>query len=627
MTNLLSFLVAGAGLLQAVAVAIDPPAPPPPPPPPAPPSPPSPPGPPNGPPAALVPRTWNGQAYGCKCYPGDACWPSASAWNQLNATVGGNLAVLVPPEAACHNTFTGLLGTIPTYNAAKCAEVTANYSREQWNNDQDATTLWRFFTNSTCLPSTDPASTCTSGYYGTYVIRAKTKHHIKAGLDFARQKNLRLTIRNTGHDFAGRSVGWGALLINTHSFQDVNFHSNWNAPGPGGYSGPAVTIAAGVQGRALLRQAVAQSPPRAVVVGECPTVGIAGGFVQGGGHGPLTTTHGLAADNALSFDVLTADGRFVKADSHHNPDLFYGLKGGGPGNYGVVLSATFKTFAERPSAGAEMYINATLTTNSTLFWEGVRIFHSHANDFVDAGLYVYFTVGPGSMRVRPFVAFNKTAAELNAIVAPLFAELTAAGVPFWTRPARQYATLYDLYLDLFEDESAGPPNLTSGWVIAAEDIENNNDGIMGAFQTAISPRADLANKGYMVGHLFGAGHNVPAGLSATNPRFRASSNLMLYLLPVPVNATLAEKADLQNVLQNTVDKGFQDASPHGCAYVNEADPFMANWQTHFWGPTVYPTLFDLKKTWDPTGVFYSRSLPGTEKWEVIEYGERLCKKL
>lgn len=603
MANPLIYLLAGAGLLQAVAGNLNTPPP-------------------------LVPRTWNGRSYGCKCYPGDACWPSADQWNKLNNTVDGNLHVLVPPEAACHNTFNGLLGTIPTYDAAKCADVTANYTREQWINDQDATVMWRFFSNSSCLPTTDPATSCTPGYYGTYVIRAKTKQHIKAGLDFARKINLRLTVRNTGHDFAGRSNGWGALVINTHSFQDVKFHKKWNAPGPGGYSGPAVTIGAGVQGRALLRQAVAQNPPATVVVGECPTVGVAGGFVQGGGHGPLTTIFGLAADNALSFDVLTADGKFVTADNKRNPDLFYGLKGGGPGNYGIVLSATFKTFAERPSAGAEMYINATLTTNRALFWEGVRIFHSHANRFVDHGLYVYFTVGPGSLRVRPFVAFDKKAAQLDAILTPLLAEFTAAGVPFWTRPARQYATLFDLYLDLFEDETAGLPNLTSGWMINRDDITTNNDGIIEAFKTAISPRADLENQGYMVGHLFGAGHNPqPTGISATNPRFRTASNLMLYLIPAGTEASLAQKADLQNVLQNTVDKAFQETSPNGCAYVNEADPFMVDWQNHFWGSTVYPTLKNLKERWDPNGVFYSPSLPGTEGWEVIQHGERLCKKL
>lgn len=80
----------------------------------------------------LVPRTWNGTRYGCKCYLGDSCWPSSSQWKALNDTVGGNLQVDIPPGAPCYNVFQGPLGNISTYNAAKCANVTAEFANEQW---------------------------------------------------------------------------------------------------------------------------------------------------------------------------------------------------------------------------------------------------------------------------------------------------------------------------------------------------------------------------------------------------------------------------------------------------------------------------------------------------------------
>jgi hypothetical protein len=101
-----------------------------------------------------------------------------------------------------------------------------------------------------------------------YVILAKTKEHIKAGIDFAREQNLRLIIRNTGHDFMGRSTGFGSLIINTHSFRDVKFLKKYT--GPGDWSGSAAIVGAGVQGRELYRQAFAQKPPVVIVGGECP---------------------------------------------------------------------------------------------------------------------------------------------------------------------------------------------------------------------------------------------------------------------------------------------------------------------------------------------------------------------
>ena len=80
----------------------------------------------------LVPREWNGQQYGCKCYFDDKCWPSQSKWTRLNSTVGGNLRVHIPPESVCHSTFDGPLGSVETYDEEACEELTKSYPGEQW---------------------------------------------------------------------------------------------------------------------------------------------------------------------------------------------------------------------------------------------------------------------------------------------------------------------------------------------------------------------------------------------------------------------------------------------------------------------------------------------------------------
>lgn len=69
-----------------------------------------------------------GQTYRCKCYPGDRCYPSDQEWRRLNSTVGGNLQVAIHPAAPCYASMNG----IPTFNAEKCAEVTANIPNQQW---------------------------------------------------------------------------------------------------------------------------------------------------------------------------------------------------------------------------------------------------------------------------------------------------------------------------------------------------------------------------------------------------------------------------------------------------------------------------------------------------------------
>ncbi|KAI0835251.1 FAD-binding domain-containing protein [Hypoxylon sp. FL0890] len=574
-------------------------------------------------PPLLVERTWNGTKYGCKCYLGDECWPNASSWAELNSTVGGNLLVNIPPGASCHNSFEGPLGTVSTYDAAACAEATVMWSDELWAVEKPAAALWTYFTNDTCRPTDNPAEPCTLGFYGVYVIEAQSRDHIKAGVDFARENNLRLIIRNTGHDFIGRSTGWGSLVINTHSFQDVEFTTEYS--GPGNYIGGAVTIGAGVQGRALFTRANAQNPPVTVITGECPTVGVAGGLVQGGGHGPLTPHYGLTADSALSFEVLTADGRYLTANSEENPDLFWALKGGGPSAFAVVLSVTLKTFPEQKAAGVTVMINSTLTNNTDLFWDGVKSFHKYSNRFVAAGLYVYFELAPLRLHIQPFVGVGKTSTEMESILQPMFDEFKAKGIPYDTA-SKDFDTLFDLYMDLFEGETAGTSDLTGGWLFTHQDVEENNDGIIEAFKTVLSPREDLKDQGFIIGHLWDAGLNMPVSNSATNPRFRRSTDFAIVALPVPDGATWAQKQDLQHVLTNIQGAAMKKAGPNGCAYVNEGDPYQPDWQDHFWGPE-YPKLLEIRKNWDPHGVFYAISTPGTEDWEVIEYGTRLCRKL
>jgi hypothetical protein len=93
--------------------------------------------------------------------------------------------------------------TGPTSNGCKCSRRATRPIRVDHfvRTDHPIANLWPFSTNNTCPPTSDPSEPCTRGFYGNYVIMATTKDQIKAGVDFARERNLRLIVRNTGHDF------------------------------------------------------------------------------------------------------------------------------------------------------------------------------------------------------------------------------------------------------------------------------------------------------------------------------------------------------------------------------------------------------------------------------------------
>ncbi|KAJ0328545.1 hypothetical protein COL5a_004856 [Colletotrichum fioriniae] len=568
----------------------------------------------------LVAYEENGKKYECRCSPADSCWPKADAWSKLNQTVGGALLQHIPPAAVCYNTYRG----IATYDAAKCAEATAKWTDERWQISQPASQLWTWGSNNTCELTTDPTKTCALGNYPEFVIIAKTKAQVKAGVDFAKSNNLRLVIRNTGHDFEGRSAGAGSLAINTHNFKDISFVDSYK--GPGDYKGPAMTIGAGVQGYEISSAAHARNPPQNVVTGECETVGVAGGFMGGGGHGPLSGNYGFGADQALSFEVLTAAGDFVTANANSNSDLYYALRGGGPGNYAVVLSVTLKTYPDTiPGAALFLNVNATTGANFEQVTKAVNKLNALGYQMVDNGLYGIYelyppAIGP-ALHVQPIMGMNKTAKQLTAVVQPLLTYLDTEKIPY-DFGVKEYPNYYTLFHDIFEPERAAQNGLTGGWVFTHDDMASNQPAIAEAIQLALAPAPNQF--GIVISHFFDPGSNEKKSESATHPKWRGATMRTMAILPQALDATWATKLALNDLMVNTITEKFKQAGPNGLAYVNENYAFMKNWQDAFWGP-IYPKLASIKKKWDPNGVFFSWSTPGSEDWSVVDYANRLCK--
>lgn len=565
-------------------------------------------------------RTEDGVKYQCKCYSDNACWPTANEWDSFNKTLSGALQLAIPAAASCHYKFENY--TFNTYDAAKCAEVTEligdgdNGGDEQWLTDHPIAQLWPFMSNNSCPWTSEPSTPCTRGFMGHYVVLATEKKHIKAGVDFAREHNLRLIIRNTGHDFMGRSTGYGALIINTHSFKDVKFIKRYT--GPGEWRGTAVTVGAGIQGRELYRHAFAQSPKQVVVGGECPTVGWAGGYVQGGGHGPLSSIYGMGADNVLSFDAVTAEGKYVTANAKENADLYWALKGGGPGTFAVVTSVTVKTFPEVPTAGVAININSTHTNDTALFNRGVHIFHGQANHLSNLGMFVYFEHGPGPRRlhIAPIVGPNMNMTQLQAAIAPLLTQLDAAKVPYDTH-YRAFPTFFEFYMDMFADESPSTNSIVGGRLFTQRDVAERNEQVTDALIMA-------SVSGINIGHIVNPGHGVPVVDNAIHPKWRNASSFVITNVLMNGTEPWSVKKERERYNTEVVGKALREAGPDGASYVNEGDLYEPNWQDAYWGEN-YPRLLKIRQKWDPKGVFYTQTTPGTEKWSVIDYGRKLCK--
>jgi len=266
----------------------------------------------------MMPRGLRAAATIGRCRPTDAAWPSQSAWKQLNETVGGNLIPVDFPIAD--------LKTDPSGAAAKA--LTDNLKNPYFIGERPGLTESFGWADAW---ATKPS---------VYAVAARNAGDIAQAVNFGRENNLRLAVKGGGHSYQGTSNAPDSLLIWTRHMKDIEMHTAFI---PNGCEGvmkpqPAVTVGAGAIGK-WAYQAVTTEAGKYVQGGGCLTVGLAG-LVQGGGFGSFSKHYGTGAGGLLEAEVVTADGQIRIANACTNPDLLWALKGGGGGTFGVVSKMT-----------------------------------------------------------------------------------------------------------------------------------------------------------------------------------------------------------------------------------------------------------------------------------------------
>ncbi|HSH09040.1 MAG TPA: FAD-binding oxidoreductase, partial [Oceanipulchritudo sp.] len=209
------------------------------------------------------------------------------------------------------------------------------------------------------------------------------------GVKFANAQGLRLAVRGGGHSYAGLGTSEGALMIDLSQMKDIEVDpANARASvGPG--------VRWGEFNEATLPHGLAPAG------GTVSSVGVSG-FTLGGGSGWLTRKHGLALDNLLSVEVVTATGDIIAASESENPDLFWGIRGGA-GNFGIVTRFDFRLHPIGPQVFAGQVIYPF-----DLAEKAMRIYRDVMATAPDG-----FCCFPATFRIPPIEAFP---AELHGQV-------------------------------------------------------------------------------------------------------------------------------------------------------------------------------------------------------------------
>ncbi|KAL7622395.1 hypothetical protein AAE478_007899 [Parahypoxylon ruwenzoriense] len=544
----------------------------------------------------------------CRAYPGTPEWPLAEEWSRLNRSLGGALVRGIPPAAVCYDG--------PYKDEAACNWLVRNSTFTRFYIDDPVTVFTEWPQGDTCHATLRAQGlNCTQGAFPEYVVNASTVRQIQIAVNFARNRNLRLVIKNTGHDFVGRSSGFGSLSIWTHWLKDFEFLPRYRI---GAYRGMAARVGAGIESWEMFAHMDRHNMTALVAGGY--TVGAYGGWMAGGGHSALASKYGLGADQPLSIQVVTANGRFVTADLNQNTDLFYALRGGGGSTYGVVTSAIVKAHPPTKILTSSLAFfvggfNISGSNDTERFWRGFDIYHEFGKKVVDNGgtaCYVSRLFGNDGFSFTTDIELPDVSnVTLAKFVQPLLNDLGAAGLTV-TNQGPYPATNW-MSVGQGQGDTPGNSRFASR-LLPRANFEDPD--LFKATQLAIRQSIEA-------GYTFHGIHMKPTeevagypGNNAVNPAFRRTimhadlfdSSQLRGLSPEAFKETHAR-------LATAMDK-WRAVSPGAGAYFNECDVEEPHWQQAFFGSN-YPRLLGIKRRRDPWGVFYAPTTVGSDDWVVL----------
>jgi FAD/FMN-containing dehydrogenase len=559
--------------------------------------------------------------------PSDPGWPDAASWAALSRRVGGRLVPVRSPLAAC----------VADPRSPACGELFRRLRNPYYLGDEVGLTQTLGWVGAwTSQPS-------------AYAVAAASTADVVAAVNFARERRLRLVVKGGGHGYLGTSTAPDSLLIWTRPMRAITLHEAFVPAGCAERQAPrpAVTVEAGAIWMQAY-QAVTTRGGRYVQGGGCTTVGVAG-LVQSGGFGSFSKRYGLAAARLLQAEVVTADGVARTVNACAEPELFWGLKGGGGGSLGVVTRLTLETRELPDFFGA---FNLTIRAASdaafrrlieqTLGFYAARLFNPHWGEQIALR-------GGNLLQIRMvFQGLDQRGAE--AVWRPLLDWVAAAPGDYALAepplvlavPARRLwdpALLRQVPGVVAADDRPGAPADNVFWAAnvgeAGQVIHGYQSAWLPAALLSETARPRLAEALFRASRHRGLALHLNKGLAgapaeevaaardtAMNPAVLDAFALLICAATAPpaypgvagrepdAAAARAEAAAIERALREV-----RALVPEAGSYVAESDFFEPDWARAYWGAN-YPRLLAVKDRYDPEGLFFVHHGVGSERWSA-----------
>jgi FAD/FMN-containing dehydrogenase len=558
--------------------------------------------------------------------PSDPQWPSAASWVKLSAAVGGNLIQPQALFAACQR----------DPNGVACAGVLENMRNPFYIGDQPGGTEV-----SGWLDAWTPAPS-------EYAIRARNAADVAAGVDFAREHNLRLVVKGGGHSYLGTSNAPDSLLIWTRAMNKVTLHDAFVGQGCEGRVAavPAVTAEAGAVWIDLYHATTTEAG-RYVQGGGCTSVGVAG-LVQSGGFGSFSKGFGTTAAGLLEAELVTADGRVRIANACTNPDLFWALKGGGGGSFGIVTRLALRTHALPDFFG---FVGGVIKAHSDVAFRELisRFIEFYRDNLLNPHWGEQVRLRPDNTLELSMVCQGLDDVAVTRLWQPFLdwvrgsTDLEASDINTGARPARSW---WDVVARkkrgshaMISDPRPGAPESHAWWSGDQDQVGAFLHGYDSLWLPAALLQGDQHQR--LVDALFAASRHKKLEMhfnkgiagapeeaiartrdTATNPAVVEAFVLVIIAdgerpsYPGLVRPAMDMTAARTNA--HEIDRAaaaLRRVAPKAGSYLSESNYFNASWQKAYWG-THYEKLRAIKQKYDPAGLFFVHHGVGSEDWSA-----------
>ena len=359
-----------------------------------------------------------------------------------------------------------------------------------------------------------------------------------------------------------------------------------------------------------------------VVGGECTTVGLAGGYTQGGGHSTLSSEYGMAADNTLEWEVVTADGRHLTASSTENSDLYWALSGGGGGTYAVVLSLTTKAHPDSGVGGAALAFSVSDISLDT-YWDLIGIWQAGLPALVDTGATLCYQISSTNFLLLPLTSPNSSQEQVTSMLKPFTTELDKRQIKYSLN-----ITFFPTFLEHISTYFGPLPDgifpvaqVTGGRLVPRSVVQQNNQALTTAVRNMVQDGTFFLDfVALNVAHTRVG--NSPSS-NAVLPAWRDTVFHVVVVSTWNFTEPFASMLAVEDRLTDEIVPYLERITPGSGTYLNEADFRLQTWKQDFYGSN-YQRLRRIKSEYDPDDLFYAVTAVGSDAWSVTADG-RLCR--